>query len=441
MEDAYLIKGGRPLTGKVKLSGAKNVALKVIIACLLFDQPVNFDNVPRINDIEELFHLIKDLGGQAEWVGKNQVAVDGRSINKNKISLLHGSKIRVSFMFFPILLRKFNHCYIPNPGGCRIGARPIDRIVSGMKQLGIAVEYNHQTGFYYAKINQQPVGSYRFPKSTHTGTELLILLALIGKEKIVLENCALEPEIDQLIAFLNQSGSKIQKDGSTIMIEPVEKLSQNKTFSIVADRNEAVTYASLAIASGGELTIDPIDSRVLKPFIEKVREIGGGVTELNRQRIKFFKTGELKSSTVETSPYPGFMTDWQPSWAILMTQAHGQSVIKERVFENRFSYVNELSKLGAKIEYLNISISNPKEYYFFNWDKNKNYRQAIKIFGPKKLHGGVLNIEDLRAGASLALAALIADGETVINNVSILERGYENFVDKIRDIGGNIKKI
>lgn len=438
MEDAYLIKGGKPLKGEIKLSGAKNISLKVIVAALMFDDQVVLDNVPQINDVLELVHLIKELGGKAKFIGDNRITVDGRSITSNKISLLDGSKIRVSFMFFPVLLNKFKQCFIPNPGGCRIGARPIDRAVEGMKQLGVKVVYNHKTGFYSAEMVTQPSGSYCFPKSTHTGTELLILLSVLGKDEIILKNCALEPEIDQLIKFLNQAGAKIKRNGTTIAVNPVKRLIQQAPFSIVSDRNEAVTYASLAIATKGEIAIYPIQPLMLRAFIDKVKQIGGGVTQVGEEKIKFFYKGQLKPSTVETSPHPGFMTDWQPNWAVLMTQAGGESIITERVFENRFSYVEELRKLGAEIDFIKPAIKNPAKHFFFNVDPAKNYYQTIRIRGPKKLHRGVLTIADLRAGATLAIGALTAEGESVINGASILERGYENFVEKVRSLGGDI---
>src|SRR3990167_965278 len=212
MEDSFLIKGGKPLKGAITLSGAKNVALKVIIAALLLDQEITLKNIPRINDVHELLHLIRSLGAKAEFSEKHTVIMDGRTLKINKVDLLHAAKIRVSFMLFAPLLHKFSECYVPNPGGCRIGARPIDRIVDGMKKLGLDIEYDSSSGFYRAQMKAKPSGSYKFPKETHTGTELLIMLSLFGREKITLDNTAIEPEIDELIRFLILSGAKIQKE-------------------------------------------------------------------------------------------------------------------------------------------------------------------------------------------------------------------------------------
>ena len=441
MEDAFLINGGNVLKGSITLSGAKNVALKIIIASLLLDQEVVLQNIPRISDVDELIHLISSLGAKAEFIAKNSVVVDGRTLNSNKVDLLHASKIRVSFMLLAPLLHKFSRCFIPNPGGCRIGARPIDRIVEGVKKLGIDIDYDSSTGFYQAQMKTKPFGSYRFPKVTHTGTELLIMLSVFAKGKVLLDNAALEPEIDELIRFLNISGAKIHKNGGAVSIQAVEKLTLAQPFEIMTDRNEAVTFATLAIASKGEVEISSLNPENIRVFIQKMKEVGVGIDVLDKDKLKFYYQGPLKSSRIQTQPHPGFMTDWQPNWAILMTQANGDSVIQERVFENRFSYVEELRKLGSDIDFIKIPVSNPAEYFFFNFDPAKKYNQAIKIKGPQTFHGGVLNIADLRAGATLAIAALVAKGESIVNGASILERGYENFVEKVTSLGGDIKKI
>ncbi len=441
MEDAYIIKGGKPLKGEVKLSGAKNVALKVIISSLLFEGEVTLENIPRINDVHELLHLIRSMGGKAEFTKSNTVVVNGSLIKTNKVDFLHGSKMRVSFMLFAPLLAKFKECYVPNPGGCRIGARPIDRIIEGMKSIGIEVDYDSSTGYYHAIMTKRPSGKYRFAKPTHTGTELLILISLLGEKTIQLENCALEPEIDELIHFLNEGGANIKRNGTKISVSPFASLIQKKPFTIMADRNEAVTYATLAIATKGNIVVSGVPKYLILTFINCLNKAGGGFQELGENSYRFFYRGDLTAHNIETAPYPGFMTDWQPNWAVLMTQAKGDSVIHERVFENRFSYVEELKKLGAEIEYVKMPVKNPMEYFFFNFDPSKKYNQSIRIKGPQGLHGGVLTIADLRAGATLAIAAFSAEGESVINNASILERGYEDFVEKTRKLGGEIRKL
>lgn len=442
MEDAFIINGGKKLKGEITLSGAKNAALKLIIASLLFDnKKVILENIPQIKDVKELIHLIEQLGAKAKFIEKNTLEIDASNLKVNKVDMLYASKIRVSFMLFAPLLYKFGECFIPNPGGCRIGARPIDRVIEGMKALGVEVTYSSDTGYYHAVLKKKPAGFYRFKKPTHTGTELLIMLSVFCKDKVVLENCALEPEIDNLIEFLNQSGAKIKRQKYKIEIEGVKKLNFLKPFKVISDRNEAVTFISLVIASFGKIKIKPIDEESLFAFHQKLKEAGVSVFKEGDSFIYHPYGPILKSTNIETSPHPGFMTDWQPNWTVLMTQAKGRSMIVERVFENRFPYVEELKKLGAKIEFIDFEVYNPTDFYFFNYDIKGFYRQAIAVNGPVKLHNGVVNITDLRAGASLTVAALLASGESVVNGASILKRGYENFVEKVKSLGGEIREI
>lgn len=440
MEDAYIIKGGKPLKGDVKLSGAKNVAVKALIAALLFKGEVTLHNIPRIRDVYELIDLLKEIGAEIEFSG-NTVKIDGTSIDSNKSDFLHASKIRTSFMLFAPLLYKFKEAYIPNPGGCRLGARSIDRIVDGMEELGIDVEYNSNTGYYHAEMKTFPKGSYTFNKPSHTGTELLILISILSNDKVTIQNAGLEPEIDDLIRFLNESGAQIKRNGTSIMIQGVKELNQSKPYTIGWDRIEAATYAVLGVITKGDVVISKIEEPLIKTFNEALQKAGGGVERLPDGRWHYFYKEKIKSLDITTGPHPGFMTDWQPPWAVLMTQTDGQSIIHERVYENRFMYVDELRKVGAEIDFVKVPVTNPAEYFFFNFDPAKKYNQAIRIKGSQKLHSGVLNITDLRAGATLAIAALLAEGESVINGASIMERGYEDFVEKINILGGDIKKV
>jgi len=342
MTDSYLISGGHPLKGEVVLSGAKNVALKTIIGALMFKGEVTLKNIPRINDVLDLIELIRSLGATAEFIQKNTLIINGDSLKSNRVDLVNGSKIRVSFMLFAPLLHRFGECFVPNPGGCRIGARPIDRIIKGLITLGIKVAYNSETGYYHAKIINKPKGNYKFEKPSHTGTELLMMIGLMTGDKVVIENIANEPEIDDLILYLNSSGARIVEEENKIIIGQTSELKQKEAFTIMSDRNELVTYATLAVASKGEVIISPINENLIGSFLEIMKKTGAGVEVISNFKYRFFNKGEIKPVDIETSPHPGFMTDWQPSWAILMIKANGQSVIHERVFENRFSYVDEL---------------------------------------------------------------------------------------------------
>lgn len=440
MSDSYLISGGKQLKGEVILSGAKNVALKTIIAALMFKGDVILKNIPRINDVLDLIELIKSLGAEANFIEKNTLLIDSSNLHSNRVDLQYGSKIRVSFMLFAPLLHHFGECFVPNPGGCRIGARPIDRIIKGLISLGIRVDYNTETGYYHAKIAAKPKGKYRFEKPSHTGTELLMMIGLMTDKKVEIENIANEPEIDDLILYLNSAGANITEEKNKIIISRSDELKQKEPFAIMSDRNELVTYATLAVASGGDVTISPINENLITSFLEIMERVGAGVEEVSNFKYRFFYKGDIKPLDIETAPHPGFMTDWQPSWSILMLKANGSSIIHERVFENRFSYVEELKKLGANIKFVNIDVEDPESFYHFNHEKDKVYQQIIKIQGMAELHNAILNISDLRAGAALACAALLADGESVVNGASILERGYEDFVGKVKKLGGEIKK-
>ncbi|OGK44891.1 UDP-N-acetylglucosamine 1-carboxyvinyltransferase [Candidatus Roizmanbacteria bacterium RIFCSPLOWO2_01_FULL_38_11] len=444
-EDALIVQGGKPLKGEVNLSGAKNIALKVLITGLLYDEPVIFENIPHIGDINEIIHLINDLGAKAEFIKNNVVKIDPHGLKRYEIDLLHGSKIRVSFMFFAPLLYCFGKAVIPNPGGCRLGARPIDRHIDMLKAFGVEIGYNSETGFYEAQVNDEIHGcAFTFDKPTHTGTELALMMASIAKGNSVIHNAALEPEIDDLINLFNQSGAQINREGSSITVRSTkEKLKIDHPYSIQPDRNEAPTFAAFALATKGDIYVKGITDQALSFFLEELKEINAGVEQL-KDGIRFYYKGKLKSSHITTCPHPGFMTDWQGPWALLMTQAEGESTIHETIFENRFGYVSELQKLGARIEFFQPELNNPESVYQFKIEEPttvKDLQQAIKIYGPVKLHNGVMEVKDLRAGATILIAACMAEGESVVQGVSTIDRGYENIEGKLIKLGADIKRV
>lgn len=446
MENAYIIRGGTPLKGTIRLSGAKNVALKVIIASLLLDHPVTLTNVPHILDIQELLHLVTQIGGKAHFIADHTVEIDGSTIKSDKVDLLHASKIRVSFLLFAPLLVRFGKTQIPNPGGCRLGARPIDRQVEMMRAFGVKATYDSSTGFYTARLTSSSLtpAHFTFSKPTHTGTELALMLAAATPGESIIENVAQEPEIDDLIRFLNLAGASIKRQRTAIAIKGATSfLRVEKPFTISVDRNEAPTYAIFGLATKGDVFIQGIRVHDISYFIDKVREANGGVEE-SPGGVRFFYKKELKNTDITTLPHPGFMTDWQAPWAVLMTQATGISTIHETVFENRFGYVSELLKLGAKIDFFQPEVGNPYQLYQFNIDSPgelKTLHQAIRIQGQTKLHNGVLNVSDLRAGASLLIGTSVADGESVIYGASVIDRGYEAIDVKLKQLGADIRKV
>ncbi len=442
--EKIVVNGGKKLTGTIKVSGAKNVALKAMVAACLTQEEVVIRNVPLISDVMVMVAIIRELGGSVT-ISDHVAHVQVREFKKEKISLEEAAKIRTSAMFLSPLLARVGKAVIPNPGGCRIGARPIDRTVKGLEEMGYSVSYKSNDGFFYLKRNEnfrRKEIRYKFEKSTHTGTETLIMVAALLKgTKTVLENAAAEPEIDELINLLNQMGAKILRTGErTIAIEGVEKLTGTE-FTIGPDRNEIVTLAIAAIVTKGNVLVKDAQSVDLSPFIQRLELAGGGV-EKDRDGVRFFFKGELKSIDLKTSVYPGFMTDWQGPWAILMTSAKGKSVIHETVYENRFGYVAELKKMGADITLFNPEVKNPEKIYNFNLsDNNSSYFHAVKITGPAKLHNAVVEVSDLRAGATLVLASLTAKGESTIFGIEHLDRGYEKLEERLESLGANIKRV
>lgn len=438
--EMLLISGGRPLKGEVEISGSKNVALKAIVAGLLTDEELVIENVPAISDLALMEQIAQKLGVKIERKNKT-LTVWASNLASEKVPLEMGALLRTSSMFIAPLIVRVGRAVIPNPGGCRIGARPIDRHIQGLKKMGLVLKYSARDGYFHAESKKLKGVRYRFPKNTHTGTETLIMAAVLAEGQTVLENAAQEPEVDDLIRLLNSMGAKIRRVKTrTIVVEGVKKL-HGTTFKIMPDRNEAVTFAVAALATNGDVFLKNAQAHVLRPFLRKVKEAGGEFKEIDTG-LRFFRNGKLHSTNVATSPYPGFMTDWQAPWALLMTQAEGESLIHETIYENRFQYTEELKKMGAKIALLNPKIENPQRFYNFNWDDNKpEYFHAAKIHGPTKLHNAVLNISDLRAGATLVLAALTAGGKSYLTGVEHLDRGYENFEKRLRSLGAKIKRV
>lgn len=439
-----IINGGKKLTGEISVSGAKNVALKVMVAACLTDQEVVIKNIPLISDFMVMVKIIKELGGKVK-IADHVAHIRMEKFKKVKILLEEAAKIRTSAMFLSPLLARMGKAIIPNPGGCRIGARPIDRTIKGLEAMGYSVSYKRNDGFFYLEKKEgfkKDEIAYRFEKSTHTGTETLVMIAaLLNGTKITLENSAEEPEIDELINLLNKMGAKIVRvNKRTIVIHGVEELTGTE-FTIGPDRNEVVTLAIAAIVTKGDILVKGAQDVDLSSFVRKLRLANGGV-EVQKDGIRFHYKGELASVDVETSSYPGFMTDWQGPWAILMTQAKGEATVHETVYENRFEYVKELKKMGANVELFNPKVDDPESVYNFNiCDNDPSYFHAIRIKGPAKLHDAVVEISDLRAGATLVLAALCALGESVIFGVTHLNRGYEKLEERLAALGADIKKV
>ncbi len=439
--DKLVIKGGIPLKGKVQVGGAKNVAMKVILAGLLTDEKVTVTGVPHISSVTGTADIIRPLGARVEFTN-HTLTVDASKLKNVQVPLAVGGLYRTATMVLGPLLCRLGRAKVPNPGGCRIGQRPIDRHIEAIKSMGANIKYNSQDGYFYASAKRLQGTVYQFAKNSHTGTEALILAAVLAHGETIIDNASAEPEVDDLIRLLVLMGANIRRISQRkIIINGVKKL-HGTTFTIMPDRNEVITYAIGALATMGDIIIKGTQREYLKEFLQKLDEAGASWEPIDSLTTRFYTNSKLKATHIITQPYPGFMTDWQAPWALLMTQSEGHSTIHETIFEDRFSYVAELQKMGADINFYIPDVANPEDFYNFNYqDKRHDRCQAIKIKGPTTLHNAFLKMTDLRAGATLILAALTAKGESYVYGLEHIDRGYENIDERFRQIGANIKRL
>ncbi len=434
----FSINGGVPLSGSVRLGGAKNASYKLMIASLLADTQSRILNFSRISDVELVEKILIYLGAQVHHAGERSIFIDPTSLHQNQVHPDHGAQGRFSTMFIPVLLHRFGSAQVPAPGGDQLGTRPLDRHFDGLKSMGANI--TTQNGMYVVKTTGLTGTHYRFNKNTHTGTETLILAAVKASGTTILENAALEPEIDDLISFLNAMGGQITRlPDRVIKIEGVKKL-HGAIHALIPDRNEAVSYACTALATKGDVIIENARPDHLTAFLTALRQAGAGV-EIGSYGIRFYFQKTLTATAIETHIEPGFMTDWQPLWAMLMTQAEGESSIHETIMPNRFQYVSDLQSMGADITPFQPSVGDKETTYNFNLsDDRPEYYHAIKIKGPTQLQPGKFSVRDLRHGATLVGAALCARGESIINHIEHIDRGYENLDQRLRSMGAQINR-
>ena len=438
--EKLIVTGGKKLQGTIHVSGAKNVALKAIVAACLTNEKVIIENIPRISDFFVMAEIMQALGGKIAIEG-HTATIQMETFAKHAIPLDKAAQLRTSSLFLAPLLAGVGEAIIPNPGGCRLGARPIDRIIDGIKEFGVDITYHSDDGYFHAKTRGLIGTTYTFSKNTHTGTETLILTAVLAKGTTVLKNAAEEPEIDDLIELLNYMGAQVVRSGKReITIVGVDSL-HGTTFRIQPDRNEIITFAIASLVTKGDIFIEDITTAGIEEFVEELEKAGGGY-EIQKNGIRFFTKGLLKATDITTSVYPGFMTDWQAPWAVLMTQAEGVSTIHETVFENKMGYIEDLQKMGAHVEPYKPHVENPEALYNFNLEDDKSeYIHAIKVTGPTLLHNAVVKTIDIRAGAAIVLAALAASGQSTIFGVEKLDRGYEQFEERLKQLGATIERI
>lgn len=434
----FVINGGKPLFGSVRLGGAKNASYKLMIASLLCDcvGESRLLNFSHIEDVEITRDIIKSIGGMTRNAGERTIFINSCDLTTPDIPDEFGPKSRASTMFIPILLHRFGRASVPVPGGDKIGARTLERPFEGLKAMGAVVTVKKDR--VEVKASQLVGTTYKFDKNSHTGTEMMLLAAVMAQGKTTLRNAALEPEVDDLIDFLNEMGGRIRRrPGRIIEIVGVDQLHPT-IYKIMPDRNEAVSYACAALVTRGDIIVENARPDHLEAFLDKLDEIQAGY-EVGRYGIRFFYKGPLKAADVETQPHPGFMTDWQPLWTVLVTQAKGDSIIHETVFHNRFQHVEGLKQFGADIETYPIEVDDPEKVYNFNLDKDPiSGKHAIVVHGGKSFQPTEVDVYDLRSGATFTIAALAAKGKSVLKKVELIDRGYESFAHRLQTMGADI---
>ncbi len=416
--DKLRIQGPIRLTGRVRASGAKNAALPELVASLLSEEPITLERLPQVRDIRTMRRLLEHLG--VEWDDDGGAATLRMTENGHPDEAPYDlvKTMRASALVLGPLLARRGHARVSLPGGCAIGVRPIDLHLQGLEALGAEVNLEH--GYVEARAPRLQGARFRFPKTTVGGTENIMMAACLARGTTVLENCAREPEIVDLGRLLNAMGARISDAGEeTVTIEGVERLGRAR-HRVIPDRIEAGTYLIGAVMTGGDVTVDDVVPADLAPLTRELSEIGARV-EVGESSIRVSRDGSnLAPRDVVTEPHPGYPTDLQAQYMALATQVHGTTTVSETVFENRFQHVPELIRMGADI-----------------WIKGTHAR----IHGPTPLSGARVMATDLRASACLVLAGLAADGETVVDRIYHLDRGYENMESKLQSLGAHVERI
>lgn len=418
--DKLVIRGGNPLVGSVRISGAKNAALPAMAAALLTDEPVILENIPDVRDIQTERNLLVSMGAEVELGygrASHRTTISCSNLVNPEAAYELVKTMRASTLVLGPLLARTGRARVSQPGGCAIGARPIDLHIKGLERLGASIMQEH--GYIEASAHRLHGGHIIFDKITVTGTEDLMMAATLAQGETIMENCAREPEVIDLAALLTKMGAKIEGAGThTIRIHGVEKL-HGARHRIIPDRIEAGTFVIAAVLTGGDLQLTNCDPSHLGSLIQKLEECGVRITA-GTDSMRVTNGHQLVAADISTEEYPGFPTDMQAQYMALATQAQGTSLITENIFENRFMHAGELARMGA-----NIKVEG---------------RRAV-VRGRTPLSSAAVQCSDLRASASLVIAALVADGETIIDRVYHIDRGYERIEEKLKGVGAQIRRI
>lgn len=415
--EQYVIKGGNPLYGEVEIGGAKNAALAILAAAIMTDETVTIDNLPNVRDINVLLQAIEEIGAHVERVDIHKVKINGSFIRGVNVDNEFIRRIRASYYLIGALLGKYKHAEVALPGGCDIGSRPIDLHMKGFRSMGAEVDIAH--GLVVAKAKELK-GTHIYLDKVSVGATINIMMAAaMADGKTVIENAAKEPHVVDVANFLNSMGANIRGAGTDVIrIVGVEKLHATE-YSVIPDQIEAGTFMFAVAAAGGNVLVKDVIPKHLEATTAKLLEVGCKVEEFD-DSVRVISDGKLHHTQVTTLPYPGFPTDMQPQMAVLLGIAEGTSTVTESIFENRFKYVDELTRMGADIKVeSNIAI----------------------ISGVNRYTGARVNAPDLRAGAALVIAGLAADGITVVDDIYYIQRGYEALEEKLTKIGAQIAKV
>lgn len=415
--EQYVIKGGNPLYGEVEIGGAKNAALAILAAAIMTDETVTIDNLPNVRDINVLLQAIEEIGAHVERVDIHKVKINGSFIRGVNVDNEFIRRIRASYYLIGALLGKYKHAEVALPGGCDIGSRPIDLHMKGFRSMGADIDIAH--GLVIARAKELK-GTHIYMDKVSVGATINIMMAAaMADGKTVIENAAKEPHVVDVANFLNSMGANIRGAGTDVIrIVGVEKLHATE-YSVIPDQIEAGTFMFAVAAAGGNVLVKNVIPKHLEATTAKLLEVGCQVEEFD-DSVRVISDGHLKHTQVTTLPYPGFPTDMQPQMAVLLGIAEGTSTLTESIFENRFKYVDELTRMGADIKVeSNIAI----------------------ISGVKRYTGARVNAPDLRAGAALVIAGLAAEGITVVDDIYYIQRGYEALEEKLTKIGAKIARV
>ena len=438
--EVYKVTGGNPLEGDVRAAGAKNAITKMLVASLLSDKKCTFYNVPNIAEVETTLELCREVGMEAQWDRKERTLhVHTPHLTSTYIHQRFSGANRIPILMIGALLgRTDEDIIVPTIGGCNIGKRPVDYHIDALRKLGATIEYRtmRKEGAYFAQAHDRLDGTFiELPYPSVGATENTILAACRARGTTIIKNAAVEPEITDLILFLQKLGVIISVDvNRTIYIQETTEFFDVE-HTVVTDRIEAASFGMAAIATKGRVFVEGARQEHMIAFLNKLREIGGGF-EVKETGIEFFYRGPLKGGLhLETDVYPGFLTDWQQPFVVLLSQAEGSSVIHETVYENRFGYTETLKEMGAQIELFSQCLGGRKCRF-----AQHNYSHSLIVKGPTPLIGKDIHVPDLRAGFAYVMAALIAESECIISGLPYLDRGYEDLEHKLSSIGGVISR-